>query len=126
MLFLERSTSLMHGLKRYVDEAWIAGISIGAINGAIIARQSSSFASRSAARILDAGDFERTWGLVKQPVCGFGAKRPSTQSGSALPLFPTARKPAIFPPIVRLKFRKSCHDEFDLPPVADRGRLSWN
>jgi hypothetical protein len=29
---------------------------------------------------LDAGDFERALGLVKQPACGFGAKRPHTQS----------------------------------------------
>jgi NTE family protein len=46
---------------------WIAGISIGAINAAIIAGNPPN-SHRPIARVLDAGDFERALGLVRQSI----------------------------------------------------------
>ena len=46
---------------------WIAGISIGAINAAIIAGNAPNEPGRSLARVLDAGDFERALALAGNP-----------------------------------------------------------
>ena len=47
---------------------WIAGISIGAINAAIIAGNPPNSRVDRLARVLDAGDFNRALGLVRQSI----------------------------------------------------------
>ena len=62
---------------------WIAGISIGAINAAIIAGNPPEFACRSAPRVLDAGDIKRAVALVGQSIRRFRPKRRHAQSAQS-------------------------------------------